>query len=36
MLDLLLSTGEGDSGGVGSAIVSVITSLPSQMILTSQ
>jgi hypothetical protein len=33
---LLLSTGEGDSGGVGSAIVSVVTSLPSQMILTSQ
>jgi hypothetical protein len=33
---LLLFTGEGYSGGFASAIVSVITTLPSQMILTSQ
>ncbi|TVU11489.1 hypothetical protein EJB05_45077, partial [Eragrostis curvula] len=37
LLDLvLLFTGEGDSGGVGSAVATVVTSLPSQIILTSQ
>ncbi|TVU11599.1 hypothetical protein EJB05_45193, partial [Eragrostis curvula] len=37
LLDLvLLFTGEGDSGGVGSAVATVVTSLLSQIILTSQ
>ncbi|KAL6909911.1 hypothetical protein ACP4OV_001570 [Aristida adscensionis] len=33
---LLLFTGEGDNGGVGSAVVTAVTSLASQIILTSQ
>lgn len=33
---LLLFTGEGEIGGVGSAVGTVVTSLPSQTILTSQ